>query len=155
MDIKEATSQDMEILAELNKVVHDLHVRAAPHFFKPHTQAAMKQAFEDFLSGENFRIFVGYDQAEPVGYMIIRMFSRPDNAFTFERKVLYIDQIAVKAERQGQGFGAEFITSARALARDLGYRNVELDVWVFNQKALNFFAGQGFKTERALMSMEV
>jgi ribosomal protein S18 acetylase RimI-like enzyme len=68
---------------------------------------------------------------------------------------LSIDQIAVKDQYRGCGYGTQLLEAAQQLARDLGLSVIELEVWTFNEDAKRFFVAHGFTTLRERMSLEL
>ncbi len=53
-----------------------------------------------------------------------------------------------------QGIGMEMIRFIRTYARDEGFDRLELNMWEFNQSALEFYEAAGFSTYRRYMVME-
>jgi ribosomal protein S18 acetylase RimI-like enzyme len=69
------------------------------------------------------------------------------------KRLLYIDQIVVKDQYRGCGYGAKLLDVAQQLARELGLSVIKLEVWAFNENAKQFFMAHGFTTLRERMSL--
>lgn len=155
MKIRPATREDTNVLAALKQTVHDLHATTRPDFFKFHTDEGAKAEFEQLFERENVRILLASSERTPIGYMVLFIVNRPEDALRMARKTLYIDQISVKEEYQGRGCGKALIEAAKALARESKLDRVELDFWSFNERARRFFASQGFVTITEKMALEL
>ncbi len=151
-----ASPADVDTLARLNQHVHRLHVEAVPHFFKLPNQQEAVIFFSELLGKDNCRAFIAYIEGTAVGYILITTGERPVNAFSFARRWLYIDQISVEPNWQGQGVGRELMNAALQYAREAGIDDIEVDTWAFNTPAQSFFQSMGFqpKTKRFWLSLE-
>jgi ribosomal protein S18 acetylase RimI-like enzyme len=147
MEIRRATPEDAHVLAALNLDVQQIHVEALPHLFKqPATEAFSASFMAERLADPSSYFFIAHVDGWDVGYVSARVVHQPENAFMQARTYLYIDQISVRPDYQGQGYGQRLIQEVRALARREGIDTIALDVWSFNEKARTFFAEQGFVT---------
>ncbi|HEX9118075.1 MAG TPA: GNAT family N-acetyltransferase [Anaerolineae bacterium] len=155
MDIREATHDDLDLLAELNLEVQDLHVAAEPGIFRPARHADARAAFEQLLAWADTSVYIGFEGDEAVGYLVAVIQVRPANGFTHERRVLYIDQIGVRRTAQHRGYGAALIEAACQLAGSHHLDRVELDTWDFNKNAQAFFASQGFRPLRIRLARDL
>ncbi len=152
VEIRLASPRDTEALASLRRHVHDLHVAARPDHFRPLTLDGARREVEALLARDDVRILLVSSEAGPVGYLVAMLHQRPGGEGLRPRRLLYVDQIAVKDDHRGQGYGKRLLGAARDLARELGVASVELEVWTFNEDARRFFASQGFTTVRERMS---
>lgn len=154
--IETASPADTDTLARLNQHVHKLHIEAVPHFFKRPNQQEVATFFKELLGKDNWRAFIAYVDDTAVGYVLVTTGERPVNTFSLARRWLYIDQISVEPNWQGQGVGRELMKAALQYAREAGLDNIEVDTWAFNSAAQSFFQSVGFqpKTKRFWMRLE-
>ncbi len=148
MNIRLATQDDVETIALLNRDVQKLHADARPHLFKqPGDLEPVKADIRDrMLMDADSRVLLAEHDGQVVGYVYVRIFRRPETAYTYAHQFLHIDQIAVKPEFQGRGYGQALIEAVFDLARNEEIERVTLDTWDFNQYAQAFFRMMGFRT---------
>lgn len=115
--IRTATRADLDALASLRPSVHEKHARALPHLLKATTHEAARREAETWLGQPNVSVLIAHADGEPVGYMRLEIFDRPENDLAHARRVLYLDQIAVRESGQGHGYGKALVAAAVARAR--------------------------------------
>ena len=148
MEIRRATRDDIEALASLRPHVHDKHVRAHPDYFKPSGLAAARREAATWLDQPAVTVLLASLDGEPIGYIRLEVFDRPERETTYARRILYVDQIALTETLHGRGYGKRLLAAGMAVARELGIEIVELDVYHFNAEARAFFVAQGFAPSR-------
>jgi GNAT superfamily N-acetyltransferase len=82
---------------------------------------------------------IGYYNDKPVGFAI---FFYNFSSFT-GRPGLYIEDIYVKAEHRGKGFGRALLLYLARLARDKECARMEWAVLTWNEPAINFYKKMG------------
>jgi ribosomal protein S18 acetylase RimI-like enzyme len=142
MEISQTT--DFELLADLNKPIHDLHVSLYPEHFSEYSFGAMRDAFKRFVQNENFIFLLIEDNNEPVGYAWIEMKNYSQGAFVKQRKSVFVHQLSIAEKHKRKGYGTHLMEHIydRALAE--GIDMIELDYWAKNEHAKNFYDKQGF-----------
>jgi ribosomal protein S18 acetylase RimI-like enzyme len=146
MDIRKATRNDSLLLSTLSKDVQGLHARSHPDIFKlPQADDFAVSFFEEMLVDPAISIFIAEEDGEAFGCILCKLIERPENAFTFARRYLLVDQISVRPAAQGRGVGTALIQRAELLAKELGVQKIQLDSWDFNSKAHGFFERLGFQ----------
>ncbi len=148
MNIRLATQDDVETIALLNRDVQKLHADARPYLFKqPDDLEPVKADVRDrMLTDADSRVLLVEDDGLAVGYVYVRIFRRPETAYTYAHQFLHIDQISVKSECQGKGYGRALMEAIFDLARNEKIERVTLDTWDFNRYAQAFFRRMGFRT---------
>ncbi len=68
-----------------------------------------------------------------------------ENAFQFEKTVLYISQISVALDYRNRGVAQQLIEQAEKLANKKDISCIQLDHWSQNLKAGTFFINNGFE----------
>ncbi|MCB9452004.1 MAG: GNAT family N-acetyltransferase [Anaerolineaceae bacterium] len=146
MQIRQATLADAEIVGRLICDVQQLHADALPHLFKPADDPALFVADcrERILVNPDGWVFVVEDDGEAIGYVYAHVSERPENAYTYARRMIHIDQISVKPDYQGGGYGRALINAVFDLARREGVERVTLGTLGFNTQAQGFFRKMGF-----------
>lgn len=143
--IRAVDESDAALLAELSRTAQDLHSAARPEYFKPFDARAAITSFQALLRQSGARAWVAYVDDAPVGYVVSILRQRDDNAFSFARKFIEIDQVAVLQAFRRRGITRALLDAALADARSLGLTRAELTSWAFNSDAHEAFAALGFR----------
>lgn len=154
--IRTATPADTRVLARLNQPVQALHANAQPEVFKPaaHTPELVAH-YETLLARNEVVIFLAEADDEPVGHAVTVVIERPESPFTYAFRYLQIDELSVEPAQQRRGIGTALVAEALGLARANAIRIVRLDVYAFNEKALAFYARQGFRTDKQRLEIDL
>lgn len=154
--IEPASPAHAASLARLNRHVHQLHVEHVPRFFVQPSEAEAQAAFAGLLAQANVRAFIAYADDAPVGYVLVFIHEQAANTFNPSRRWLYVDQISVEPEWEGQGIGRQLMRTVVEYARSARIDELETDTWAFNSAAQEFFSAVGFqpKTERFWMHLD-
>lgn len=156
MEIRVGTLDDAVSIARLNVEVQNIHAAALPHIFKRVSDGSFALPYiTQCLADPQNHFFIASVAGEDVGYVFARVVRRLESAYTYARGQVYIDQIAVRPEYQGQGCGAALIQAVCDLAKAEQIETVALDTWAFNDKAQAFFASQGFTPFNIRMWMQI
>ena len=141
---RRAVLGDEEVLAELNAVVHDLHVANAPGYFKPTVPGEVAARFRGLLETPAVRIWIADAGGAAAGYVAVFLRERPENLFCHPRRWLEINEIAVRPERRRAGVARALVELVLQAADADEIAEVELSTWVFNSEAQEAFRRLGF-----------
>jgi len=145
MNIRPAASQDAEIITRLNEAVQQLHAEVWPEIFKPVSEGnGIEALFADLLAEPDNHFFLAFLDEKPVGYAWARVERREETPLKFARDLIYVHQISVNPDVQGQGIGQGLMQAIFRLTEDKQISEIALDTWAFNREARDFFSGQGF-----------
>jgi GNAT superfamily N-acetyltransferase len=143
--LRRAIVADADLLAHLNRFVHDLHVVRRPDQFKPTEPAELARWFRERLGQPTTQAWIAEESDRPVGFALAMHHQRPPTPFAPARDWFEIDQIAVDPEYRKRGIGRWLLDTAIAAARDLGIREVEVTSWSFNEDIQRLLRQVGFK----------
>ena len=156
MKLRLATKKDYDILFELFSEIQTLHYETRPDIFRPAEKD--KYFFEYFnrvIESENRHLIIGFDDDKPFGYVYYVINHLPQNIYRPEKRVIYINHILVSKNYQGRGYGRALINHVRDIGRKETIKEIGLDVWAFNEKAIGFFEKQGFSVYNQIMWHEI
>ena len=153
--IRFAVDADLEAVNRLRKEVNDLHVAGRPDIFKPGFCDELRDYIYVIHNNPNMDIVVAEQDGIICGFACLQAIRRPENPFMFERCFLDIDEFCVSSAYRRQGIASEMIRFIRQVAKERGFRKLELNMWEFNGDALRFYEAAGFTTYRRYMEMEV
>ncbi|RSD25479.1 GNAT family N-acetyltransferase [Mesobacillus subterraneus] len=135
-------------IAQLNKTVHDMHVNMYPECFKEFNQEEMEEAFKNLIGNERHTFIVLEDEGEAVGYAWYEIKTYDENVFKKGYVSLYVHQISIEKRHQSKGYGTFIMEYLFAEASKRAIENVELDYWVQNHQAREFYKKHGFQLRR-------
>lgn len=148
-------TKDHTLIAALNEEVHELHHQMHPEVFKPYDKTDIEAMMERFLAEENCYAYIAWMDEEPVGYMIIYLRESGDNAFHYNTRSLYIDQVGVPAKHRKSGVGQALMLHAEQIAKDNNISLLELDHWNTNTVAARYFRSHGYTLRKERLSKKL
>jgi ribosomal protein S18 acetylase RimI-like enzyme len=76
----------------------------------------------------------------------------PDKDYFTDHPRAYVDNLAVAQDVEGKGVGRALLDYVERWAREHGYREVVLDVFAGNQRAITFYERQGYRPDHIRMA---
>ena len=107
------------------------------------------------MTGENSNIIVAERNGIICGMACVNYVNKPETPYTKERSFYHVQEIAVDANFRRQGVAKEMVEFMIADAKKRNLGRIELDVWEFNDSAIDFYRAVGFKQTRRWMEYEV
>lgn len=153
--IKLATKDDIQGIIRLRHYVHSIHSANKPNVFKKDITREADNFLYEILEDPNFSIYISTINDKIVAYAIICIREKLENPVMYKRKICFIEDICVDKNYQKQGIGKELFKVIKDFAKDNECNEIELNVWEFNNSAINFYEHLGFKTSRRIMGLEV
>ncbi|MBZ0318648.1 MAG: GNAT family N-acetyltransferase [Anaerolineae bacterium] len=145
MIIRQATQADAHLLAELSTHVQQVHVEARPRTFRPaEVSEDLITFYADLLPQLDNYFFIAEEGGTAVGYVFVKHINRPINPYTHADTFLHIDQISVNPDARGKGCGKALMQAVYDLAARHSIQRITLDVWQFNETAIEFYRNLGF-----------
>jgi ribosomal protein S18 acetylase RimI-like enzyme len=145
VQIRPATTADLDDLVVLNGDIQALHHQTLPHLFKPAKGgSAVKELFGQLLGDAANIVLVAIANETVAGYLFCERRERAETALTYASCALYIHHLGVSAEHRRQGIGRALMSAAQSFATESGISRIEVDFWTFNDEARAFYAAQGF-----------
>lgn len=144
--IRLATEQDYDAVARIMRQVHNLHVDWRPDIYIDIDPILPYDMYLAHL--EEQQVIVAEVAGEVVGliiYLTRNIFGGPMR----ERKVLYVDSMAVEEQYRGQGIGHKLFDYVLRLCQEQQYDGLELQVNAKNAAARAMYEKYGF-TEKSI-----
>jgi GNAT superfamily N-acetyltransferase len=135
-EIRRARVEDVPIILEL---IRDL----ATYERAPHKVTATEEQLVDVLFGERpaAEALVAFEGESPVGFAVYFY-----NFSTWlGRPGLYLEDLFVKPEKRGKGYGRALLVELAKIARDRGCGRMEWAVLDWNEPAIKFYRTLGAK----------
>ena len=155
MDIRFAKEDELEGVNELRKQVNDLHVEGKPDVFKAGFNDELRDHIYDIWNDPEQEIIVADADGIICGFAVVHHIYKAENPFMFERDFIDVDEFCVDERFRRQGIATEIITFIKDYTKEKGFKRIELNMWEFNQGALEFYEAVGFNTYRRYMELFV
>lgn len=136
---------DVKLIAELNQPVQTLHHKLYPDLFIAYDQSAMEAYFEMSIAAPEFYYIVAYLEALPVGFVCFEEKRTTENFIAREAHKLYVHQLSVNEGHRGKGIGKLLMAYVKTYAEAQKVHRIELEYWVKNEGAAQFYKKQGFE----------
>jgi len=134
--IRSARVEDVPIILEL---IRDL----ATYERAPHEVTATEEQLLDVLFGERpaAEVLLAFEEKSPVGFAVFF-----HNFSTWlGRPGLYLEDLFVKPEKRGKGYGRALLVELAKIACDRGCGRMEWAVLDWNEPAIKFYRALGAK----------
>ncbi|WP_155592261.1 GNAT family N-acetyltransferase [Lysinibacillus cavernae] len=134
-----ATNEDYLAVNDLVREGHEEHVSEEPTVFKSVETVMPESYFNELLEDNNSHIFVAKSSELVVGFAVMSIETSPPFQSLVQRKYAYIHDFGVKKEIQKQGIGKLLFEHCKEWAIASGAASIQLNVWEFNTKAIEFY----------------
>ncbi len=153
MEIRFAKETELDRVNEIRKQVNDVHVAGKPEVFKPGFSKELQDFIKVIWDDPEQEIVVAVEDDEICGFAILHHINKPENPFMWERDFLDIDEFCVDEKHRRKGVATKLIDFIKKYAKEKGYGRLELNMWEFNESALEFYESVGFETYRRYMEI--
>jgi ribosomal protein S18 acetylase RimI-like enzyme len=143
---RRATGDDILTICELGQTLNAVHHAAHPDFFAPATTefARDKGHWLPGLQEEGRAAFLAEQGSVAVGFITVQV-SRPNSPLLRSVTVGRIGSIGVVERLQRRGVGRMLMSLAEDWARKNGATDVRLNVWAFNERAVDLYRELGYE----------
>lgn len=155
MEIRFAREDELDRVNELRKQVNDLHVEGKPDVFKAGFNDELYNHIYDIWNDPEQEIVVADADGIICGFAVVHHIYKAENPVMFERDFIDVDEFCVDERFRRQGIATEIITFIKDYTKEKGFKRIELNMWEFNQGALEFYEAVGFNTYRRYMELFV
>ena len=153
--VRFAEEKDLDIVNELRKQVNDIHVEGRPDGFKAGFGTEIRDFAKVIMKGENSDIIVAEHNGITCGMACVDYVNKPETPYSKARSFYHVQEIAVDANHRRQGVAKELFEFMIVDAKKQKLNKIELDVWEFNESAIEFYQAVGFRQMRRWMEYEV
>lgn len=153
--IRDITKADYTTVIHFNQHLHELHVKARPDIFLNPEKWASREEFEAQIHDKRQISLLAEADGKAVGYCIVIMRPVPKMAIMAPRKVAYMDEIYVCEEYRKCGVGRQIFLAAKNRVQECGADTLELNVFNFNNAAMNFYKKMGMGLQSSTMEIKL
>ena len=146
VQVRYGEEQDYADVEAIMQQVQKLHTQWRPDIYKDVVPVLAFDTYMDFLK-EN-QVIVAWADGKVVG-LLIYITRNISGGPMRERKVLFVDSMAVDEAYRGKGIGHRLFAFAQQICTEQGYDGFELQVNAKNQAARAMYEKYGF-TEKSI-----
>ena len=146
MTIRKANKEDINNNI-LNLYIHGFrfHYNGRPDIFRNKTDEELKESLLDELDKLTFLVL---EDTSIKGYIAYHIKDKRD-------KILWIDEFIIDEKFRHQGYGKMLIDKVIEIAKEEKCKRVELDVWSFNNNAIDMYKHIGFDKQREMLEINI
>lgn len=150
--IEKATINDFENINLIAREVHEQHIQYRPDIFESVEHPIDVERLKLLI--ENNEMLIAKIDDEIIGYIICNI-QLKDHHGLIERKIFFIEQLAIKQTCHGKGLGRQIMNSLTELAHKENCTYIELTVSPENIGAIAFYEKIGMTTRNIKYSMKI
>ena len=143
---------DREQVECIAKQVHALHVAWRPDIYEMPEELYSEERFNRLIAER--QLYVATDRETVLGYVLVKIRSY-DWPGVVCRKVMLVDELAVREEIRGRGIGTAMMDDVKVLARAFGCTDLQLGVYPQNDAAVTFYQKNGLMIRSIDMQMKL
>ena len=143
---------DREQVECIAKEVHALHVSWRPDIYEMPDELYSAERFTRVIAEK--QLYVAKDREQVLGYVLLKMRSY-DWPGVVRRKVMIVDELAVREEVRNKGIGSAIMDDVKVLARAFGCTDLQLGVYPQNDAAVAFYQKNGLMIRSIDMQMKL
>jgi GNAT superfamily N-acetyltransferase len=153
LSIREAVASDHDDLCALFDEGDALHRENLPWIFqKPRGAVRERDHVLGLITDEAVGFFVAEVRDRLVGLICTVIRESSEIPIFVRRRYAVVDDVVIKREFRRTGIGRALMEKAHEWALAEGAGSIELNVWEFNQEAIEFYKTLGYETASRKMS---
>lgn len=143
VQVRAANTSDLEQLNELMYLLHDEHHQFEPEHFKTAEEIEQEKSIARYIDGPDCVVFVAEVESIIVGFVtghfceLVSTVSKPVQMGS-------IDELYILPSYRKQSIAKELCQKIEQRFAEYGVTQLFVEVWNFNERALNFYMEGGF-----------
>lgn len=152
ISIRRAEKKDAERLCQLLETIAQLHHEGRPDIYGEGGAKYNISEVEAKTENEDEIILVAVNEDDVVmGYTMSKIIEVEACGILLPHRKMYIDDVCVDSAFRKHGIGKMLMDATKQVAIDAGCHIAELNVWAFNENAVNFYKNCGMNVQRMYM----
>lgn len=145
--VRHGTPDDCQAICQLLADVHTIHNGALPEVFGPSDGTSMfRDRVTELIDGEDSVVLVAELGGRVSGAASVVIREVADRMMMVPRRYGWVETVGVSEEARRRGVGKALMDAAVQWVRRKGGDTCELNVWEFNDGAVEFYRSLGFTT---------
>lgn len=154
-EIRYAERAELPRVNEIRAMVNEVHVSGRPDIFRPGFCEALQEHIYERFDAADSDVIVALMDGVVCGFATVEYVERPMSPYNLPRRYYHIEEFGVDAAYRRMGVATVLVEFCRQEAAKKGFARIELDMWEFNESALQFYEAAGFCTFRRYMELDV
>jgi len=147
MIIREACTKDYDQINELFWQSDLYHFNNEPYIYEKTNEGyRSKEYVESMILDKNSVFMVLAEEDKIIGFIYAYEEIKGILPFHKKRKYIVIDNIIIDEKHQNRGYGQQLLNFMIEYAKEKKYNDIMLNVYCFNEKAIDLYKKHGFKT---------
>lgn len=151
MNIRALLETDYNELKSLYTEQHIYHLQHRPDLFQDIDEALTYDEFQKFIEGYHTKVFVAEENKHLLGYITLLDREVIEDGFVRGYRYLLIDNIYVSLAYRKHHIGTFLMKQAQSYAKEKDYSRIELQVFGFNDAAIQFYESLGYTCKYMMM----
>lgn len=152
ISVRKAQKKDAAKIARLLETIAQLHHEGRPDLYGDGGAKYDITAVEAKIADKNEIILVAVNKNDEVmGYTMSKIFDMQQEGIKLAHRKMYIDDVCVDPDYRKQGVGRILMETTKQKAVDAGCHICDLNVWAFNETAIQFYESCGMTKQRIFM----
>ncbi len=152
ISIRKAEKKDAAKLCELLLGIAQLHHEGRPDIYGPGGAKYKVNDIEQKTENKDEIILVAVNENDEVlGYTMSKIIDVEAQGILLAHRKMYIDDVCVDPACRKMGIGKLLMAATKEQAKNLGCHLAELNVWAFNENAVEFYKSCGMQVQRMYM----
>ena len=147
-----ARKVDREAVEVIARQVHAMHINWRPDLYEMPEELYSEERFESAVAER--QLYVAKADNVVVGYVLLKIRSY-DWPGVVKRRVMLVDELAVRENCRNSGIGTAMMEDVKALASAFGCTDIQLGVYPQNDDAVRFYQKCGLTIRSIEMQMKV
>ncbi|MFA0085584.1 N-acetyltransferase family protein [Vibrio sp. 10N.261.51.F12] len=143
--IRAAKLADIEMLNELMHALHEHHHNAVPEDFKTADEVQEEKSIARYLDSPDCLVLVAELGDDIIGF-VSAQFCELTSPISKPIFVGNVDELYTEPKYRNTGLGKALLCSVEQRLKELGVKQLMVEVWDFNQPALNLYKNVGFSS---------
>lgn len=154
MMIRDLEKRDYESIKRLVMQVHKLHLSNRPDIYNDIDPLPLEY-FEFLLQDEKTIALVYEMEQQTVGFCVVTLREPSKNPLMKARNVAFMEDLCVDLNFRKAGIGTALLEKAKELSKQRCADILELNVWSFNETAVQFYEKAGMKPKSMIMEQKL
>jgi ribosomal protein S18 acetylase RimI-like enzyme len=156
MNIRTAKPEDLEKIILLENQIFNLHAESRSDWIDSSKIGFNTEFFRSIIENpDKGIIFVAEENNNIIGHCIIVISEIKNHFLMKDMKNITIEDLCIEKEYQKKGIGKKLFNEAINYGRKINADILELAVWEFNKKAVEFYEHLGMKTRLRRMEYKL
>ena len=149
--IASAKNSDYEDFLDIFGIVEEQHRLALPRKYTKPDILFTQEEYQHLIKQKKHQIFMAKSGEESVWILLAEIKYAPNKPTLKKRMYVDIDTICIRPEWRGRGIGKMLLETIEIWTKEKWVHDIQLNVWSFNQEALEFYEKNEYIIVSSLM----